>query len=134
MGEASILLSREARGGHALSYLERQWGAIISLIRSLHLFSLSRGVLSPLRERRGMPPAPFLSRDKGRSSNLLSREARVDHPLSCSSLPSSRGVAITSLRREPLLPHWRDARGTILCILLERKGTVIMVDTGLTDV
>ena len=47
MGEASILLSREARGGHALSYLERQWGAIIPPIRSLHLFSLSRGVLSP---------------------------------------------------------------------------------------
>ena len=47
MGEAFIFLSREARGGHALSYLERQWGAIISLIRSLHLFSLSRGVLSP---------------------------------------------------------------------------------------
>ena len=47
MGEAFILLSREARGGHSLSYLERQWGAIISLIRSFHLFSLSRGVLSP---------------------------------------------------------------------------------------
>ena len=46
MGEASILSSREARGGHALSYLERQWGAIISLIRSLHLFPLSRGALS----------------------------------------------------------------------------------------
>ena len=60
MGEAFILLSREARGGHVLSYLERQWGAIISLIRSLHLFSLSRGVLSPHRERRGMPSAPFL--------------------------------------------------------------------------
>ena len=60
MGEAFIFLSREARGGHVLSYLERQWGAIISLIRSLHLFSLSRGVLSPHRERRGMPSAPFL--------------------------------------------------------------------------
>ena len=34
MGEAFILLSREARGGHVLSYLERQWGAIISLFPS----------------------------------------------------------------------------------------------------
>ena len=49
-------------------------------------------------------------------------------------LPSSREVAIISLRREPLFPPGEMRGGTILCVLLERTGAVIMVVTVWVDV